>query len=252
MIQGKASQVFINGNSVLKVFDRTQSKGYRGSGEQSYLREKECLKRLQGNIHFPELIHCDDNNLSIEMSYCGKVFPYDGKPRPEMLQQVWQISEALDSNNIKLYGGTLQKNNLLLHDGIIKLVELLNKYKNVENVEIEIRLGYIETDPHSFFDTNITEDYYNKINDTLGTYKNWDYNDNKTTTDYYYDDNLRLSIDTEGNRSAMKKVRLVDIDMAYDSGPFDIRISVSQEIPIDPNDISGAIYFLISDNFLSS
>ena len=29
-----------------------------------------------------------------------------------------------------------------------------------------------------------------------------------------------------------------DVDMAYDSGPFDIRISVSQEIPIDPNDIS--------------
>ena len=123
--------------------------------------------------------------------------------------------------------------------GIIKLVELLNKYKNVENVEIEIRLGYIETDPHSFFDTNITQDYYDKINDTLSTYNNWNYDDDKTTTDYYYDNNLRLSIDTEGNRSAMKKVRLVDVDMAYDSGPFDIRISVSQEIPIDPNDISG-------------
>ena len=48
--------------------------------------------------------------------------------------------------------------------GIIKLVELLDKYKNIKNVEIEIRLGYIETDPHSFFDTNITQDYYNKIN----------------------------------------------------------------------------------------
>ena len=93
--------------------------------------------------------------------------------------------------------------------GIIKLVELLDKYKNIKNVEIEIRLGYIETDPHSFFDTNITQDYYNKINDTLSTYNNWNYDDDKTTTDYYYDNNLRLSIDTEGNRSAMKKVRLV-------------------------------------------
>ena len=44
MIQGKTSQVFITGNTVAKVFDRTQSKGYRGSGEQSYQREKECLK----------------------------------------------------------------------------------------------------------------------------------------------------------------------------------------------------------------
>ena len=121
--------------------------------------------------------------------------------------------------------------------GIKKLVELLDKYKNVENVEIEIRLGYIETDPHNFFDTNITRDYYDKINNTLSNYNNWNYNDNKTTTDYYYDNNFRLSIDTEGNRSAMKKVRLIDVDMAYDSGPFDIRISISQEIPIDPNDI---------------
>ena len=29
MIQGKTSQVFITGNTVAKVFDRTQSKGYR-------------------------------------------------------------------------------------------------------------------------------------------------------------------------------------------------------------------------------
>ena len=122
--------------------------------------------------------------------------------------------------------------------GIVKLVELLNKYKGVDNIEIEIRLGYVETDPHNYFDTNITKDYYNKINNTLETYDGWSYNKSKTTTDYYYDDNLRLSIDTEGNRSAMKKVRLVDIDMAYDSGPFDIRISVSQEIPIDPNDMN--------------
>ena len=68
MIQGKTSQVFITGNTVAKVFDRTQSKGYRGSGEQSYQREKECLKRLEGNIHFPEVIHFDDDNLTYFMS----------------------------------------------------------------------------------------------------------------------------------------------------------------------------------------
>ena len=30
------------------------------------------------------------------MSYCGEVFPYDGNLRPELLEQVYQISEALD------------------------------------------------------------------------------------------------------------------------------------------------------------
>ena len=109
MIQGKASQVFINGDKVLKVFDKTQSKGYRGSGKQSYQREKECLKKLEGNKHFPQIIKCDDDKLTIEMTYCGEIFPYDNKPRPELLSQAWEISEALDNANIKLYGGTLQK-----------------------------------------------------------------------------------------------------------------------------------------------
>ena len=137
MIQGKASQVFITGNTVAKVFDRTQSKGYRGSGEQSYQREKECLKRLEGNIHFPEVINFDDENLTIHMSYCGEVFPYDGKPRPELLEQVWQISEALDKANIKLYGGTLQKNNILLHDGLIRLVDFEYALPEGSNLNIE-------------------------------------------------------------------------------------------------------------------
>ena len=137
MIQGKASQVFITGNTVAKVFDRTQSKGYRGSGEQSYQREKECLKRLEGNIHFPDVINFDDDNLTIHMSYCGEVFPYDGKPRPELLEQVWQISEALDKANIKLYGGTLQKNNILLHDGLIRLVDFEYALPEGSNLNIE-------------------------------------------------------------------------------------------------------------------
>tara|TARA_Y100000389_G_C17434520_1_gene504670 strand:+ start:117 stop:818 length:702 start_codon:yes stop_codon:yes gene_type:complete len=118
--------------------------------------------------------------------------------------------------------------------GILKLVELLDKYKNYSNIEIEIRLGYIQ---EKYFDSNITNEYYKKINNTLNSFEDWSYNDNKTTTDYY-DGNLRLSIDMEGNRSAMKKVRLTDIDIVYDSGPFDIRISVSQETPIDPNDVN--------------
>ena len=134
----------------------------------------------------------------------------------------------------------MQNNDKLQNDKdlipvIVKLVELIEKYKDYSNIEIEIRLGYIEDD---YFDTNITNEYYKKINNTLNSFQGWSYNDNKTTTDYYYDGNLRLSIDTEGNRSAMKKVRMVDIDIAYDSAPFDIRISVSQETPIDPNDIN--------------
>ena len=137
MIEGKVSQVFITGDTVAKVFNKETVKGYRGSDQQSYHREKECLERLQGNIHFPQIIHCDDEKLTIWMSYCGEMFPYDGKPRPELLSQVWEISEALDNANIKLYGGTLQKNNLLLHNGIIKLVDFEYALPEGSNLEME-------------------------------------------------------------------------------------------------------------------
>ena len=65
----------------------------------------------------------------------------------------------------------MQNNDKLQNDKdlipvIIKLVELLEKYKDYSNIEIEIRLGYIEDD---YFDTNITNEYYNKINNTLNS-----------------------------------------------------------------------------------
>ena len=171
MIQGKASQVFINGDTVLKVFDKAQSKGYRGSGKQSYQREKECLKRLEGNKHFPQIIKCDDNKLTIEMTYCGEIFPYDGKARPELLEHVWQISEALDNANIKLYGGTLQKNNLLLHNGIIKLVDF--EYALPEGSDLEIEDDFINH-IRRHWDSSVFENRLKilLINGTLMTKKN--------------------------------------------------------------------------------
>jgi len=135
--QGKASNVFIDGKVVEKIFDYNVDKGYRGNGQQSYQREKECLKRLQGNIHFPKLIHCDDDKLTIKMTYCGEIFPYDGKPRPQLLEQVWEISEALDQAEIKLYGGTLQKNNILLHDGVLKIIDFEYALPEGSNLKIE-------------------------------------------------------------------------------------------------------------------
>ena len=85
-------------------------------------KKKHCL-RLKGNKHFPQIINFDDEKLTIQMSYCGEIFPFDNKPRPELLDQVWEISEAIEKANIKLLGFGLQKNNILLHDGIIKLVD---------------------------------------------------------------------------------------------------------------------------------
>ena len=121
--RGKASNVFIEKNIVEKVFDYDVDKGYRGNGQQSYQREKEALLRLKGNKHFPQIINFDDKKRLIQMSYCGESYPFDGKPRPHLLEQVWEISEAIEKANIKLLGFGLQTNNILLHDGVLKIID---------------------------------------------------------------------------------------------------------------------------------
>jgi len=121
--RGKASNVFIEKNLVEKVFDYDVDKGYRGNGQQSYQREKEALLRLKGNKHFPQIINFDDDKRLIQMSYCGEPYPFDGKPRPHLLEQVWEISEAIEKANIKLLGFGLQTNNILLHDGVLKIID---------------------------------------------------------------------------------------------------------------------------------
>ena len=140
---GKVSKVYIDTalvhkGQVLKRFIRDswkEEKGYRGSATQCYQREKECLERLEGNIHFPQMTSYDDNKLEFKMSYCGEQFPYDKKPRTKLLPQVWEISEALEEADIKLYGYNLQSKNIMLHDDIIKIIDF--EYALPENSKYE-------------------------------------------------------------------------------------------------------------------
>ena len=75
--KGKSSTVFVDkeNNIVIKKFDKEQSKEYvRGPGYHCYLRELECLQRLQGHQNFPKLLDYDDEDLTITMEYCGETF----------------------------------------------------------------------------------------------------------------------------------------------------------------------------------
>ena len=66
---GKSSTVFVDKENdiVIKKFDKEQSKEYvRGPGYHCYLRELECLERLQGHKNFPKLIRYDDEDLTIK------------------------------------------------------------------------------------------------------------------------------------------------------------------------------------------
>ena len=127
--KGKSSTVFIDKqkNIVIKKFDKKQSKEYvRGLGYHCYLRELECLRRLEGHQNFPKLLDYDDEDLSITMEYCGEQYPTDGQSNPELVQQVYDMVYKLEEQNIKFVTVKFPFNNIHIKDGILKFIDFEN------------------------------------------------------------------------------------------------------------------------------
>jgi len=126
MIRGKSSSVWIIGDKVVKKFDKVQKKDYvRGTGYHCYLRELECLQRLQGHPNFPELLHYDKDELVITMSYCGEKYVND-VPRPELVSQVYKIVEALEEHDLKFTTTKFPINDIHIKDGVLKCIDFEN------------------------------------------------------------------------------------------------------------------------------
>lgn len=105
----------------------------------------------------------------------------------------------------------------------IKVLEgLIKKYKNVKNVEIEIKLGRID----GKFITGIhSETFYDKIKTALDSYTGWDSYNQENTVDYIHD-----SYRKTGN-NIIHKERLESVNFNFKGTPYDFRICVSTETP---------------------
>jgi len=123
---------------------------------------------------------------------------------------------------------------------IKELIEIINEIPEGQEhlYEIELRLGWLveEDNRKQRFDPDIGSDYFSRIKEQLNSakpkqdWKGWDSKKHVNCTDYYKD-NLRLTIDSNGNRSCYEKVRIINSTLTYDKCAFDIRISLSTEIP---------------------
>ena len=115
---------------------------------------------------------------------------------------------------------------------IHELTRLLINYRDVPNVEIEIRLGWKQS---GCFDTNITEKNFKEIMNILDvSSQNNVMRKRHEYTDVYIDlhTNTRVVINKQTNtkQSCVKK-RIEVVDFAIDDTPYDVRISVCAEIP---------------------
>ena len=127
--KGKSSTVFVDkeNNIVIKKFDKEQSKEYvRGPGYHCYLRELECLQRLQGHQNFPKLLDYDDEDLSITMDYCGEQYPTNGQSNPELVQQVYDMVYKLEEQDIKFVTVKFPYNNIHIKDNVLKFIDFEN------------------------------------------------------------------------------------------------------------------------------
>tara|TARA_B100000902_G_scaffold9955_1_gene12236 strand:+ start:459 stop:1508 length:1050 start_codon:yes stop_codon:yes gene_type:complete len=128
MVRGKSSSVTINyeWDTVVKKFDKVQKKEYvRGTGYHCWLRELECLERLQGHPNFPTLIDYNKEDLTITMEYCGEKY-VDDKPRPELVPQVYKIIEALEDNDLKFTTTKFPHNDIHIKNGVLKVIDFEN------------------------------------------------------------------------------------------------------------------------------
>ena len=113
-----------------------------------------------------------------------------------------------------------------------KWESMFYKHQNDENVEIEIRFGKMN---RGTFDTNIGKDTFEKILRRLQRYQGWEEKKDTTMTVYYDEGaNKRVTMDdaTEEMTCVVKK-RVCNDNQSFDNIPYDVRMSVSTEVPYE-------------------
>lgn len=121
-----------------------------------------------------------------------------------------------------------------LKAGIDKLSAIICEYKKKDNIEIELRLGQIQF--NEFKSGLGSKDFFIKIKDTLDSSKVWDKVINNKHEELCMN-GIRRTTMFNGKKvmkhQCIKKERLLNIDYQYSGTPYDLRISVSKEIPVE-------------------
>jgi hypothetical protein len=121
-----------------------------------------------------------------------------------------------------------------LQIGINALTSIFCEHKKKENIEIELRLGQIQYD--GFKSGLNSKDFFNKIKSILDSSKAWSKKVNNKSEELCHNGIRRTT--KFNNKKVMKnecikKERILTNDFQYYGTPYDVRISVSNEIPVD-------------------
>lgn len=109
-----------------------------------------------------------------------------------------------------------------LEPAIKTLEHIIKKYKSTKNIEIEIKLGRIDS---KFIAGIHSETFYNQIKSALDSYSGWDSVKKENTTDYIHESYRKT------NNNIILKKRLESVNFNFKGTPYDFRICVSTETP---------------------
>ncbi len=108
---------------------------------------------------------------------------------------------------------------------------LFKKYKHIDHVEMELRLGKIY---RGGFDTNVGRVNYEIIKKSLENYNEWE-DVEESDTSVYYSNNIRTAFDnaTDEHIHTIEKTKVESVDVKFTESPYDARFAVSVEKPIE-------------------
>jgi 2-polyprenyl-3-methyl-5-hydroxy-6-metoxy-1,4-benzoquinol methylase len=161
---GKASWCFITDEYVVKSYSSRNKKSVkpaRGSLYDCWLRETECLERLKGHLHFPQIIGSDDKDYSLAMTLVGDSLfnTWHEHDLDQYIDQAHTIADALEKQNIMyFYPGmdpaSNQKDyakfplsNFCIDDGELSLIdfEMSCPIDSLAHERLSDRLSYLYT-----------------------------------------------------------------------------------------------------------
>lgn len=108
--------------------------------------------------------------------------------------------------------------------------------KDVPDTEIEMRLGKFNGD---FFDTNVGKKNFDEILAGLEKFQGWENKKTESVEVFYYNDSgKRVTWDEDkGTKECIFKQNIVKRDFKdFSQSPYDLRISISREIPASISD----------------
>jgi hypothetical protein len=115
-----------------------------------------------------------------------------------------------------------------MHAAFDQIEPIFNQFKNRANVEIEMRLGKITSGK---FDTNCGKQTFQRILAGLEQYQGWEQVTKSNTTVYFSGDIRVVDDEDTGVSNSHKKTRLKKTDIHLENKPYDMRFSVSSEVP---------------------